>query len=235
MNILEELQVFSTEIVLLQGNIPKRDQLRKEAEEFRYHDHFFNTEMDISHYVKGSGARVIHVDTAEVNNPAVLKALESCHNRYFIFTGGGILAKEILEVKQFIHIHPGIIPKYRGSTCFYYSLLTEYSLGTTAFIMNENIDTGDIILTQRYRINYHIHEQQKLFLDFIVDPYIRAITLKKVLTQYMISGTMESTQQPPSDTPAYYVMHPLLRHLTIRKINSHYNNKIPQGVTVLEG
>ena len=83
---------------------------------------------------------------SDINNPKLVNYLKKSNTDYFIFSGGGILKSKILEAgPKFIHCHPGIVPEYRGSTCFYYSIINENNCGVTCFIMDANLDTGDII------------------------------------------------------------------------------------------
>ena len=86
----------------------------------------------------------------DINNTKLIEEIKSSSIDYMIYSGGGILKNEILSLEtKFIHLHPGIVPSYRGSTCFYYSILKEGRSGVTAFIMDQNLDTGDI-LHQKY-------------------------------------------------------------------------------------
>ena len=211
--------------------IQKLEAVRAEAKRFGYNEMFFNLDLDLFDFVANCGARVVSVPTTDINSTLVRESLKSCRNSYFVFTGGGILDKETLgQGKNFIHVHPGIVPHFRGSTCFYYSLLEDNSLGSTAFLMDEHIDTGNVIASTRFHMNYRIQPEQTLFMDYIVDPFIRAMTLKKVLSMYIREGRIVTSPQPPSDTPAYFVMHPLLRHLTIHRISRRYDENAPGGI-----
>ena len=141
-----------------------------------------------------------------------------CSPYEIIFTGGGILRKEILSLQKiFIHVHPGIIPEYRGSTCFYYSLLNNYSLGATAYIMNNKIDAGEIILQRNFTLNYLLNNDQFYFLDHVLDNFIRSQVLKKIIQLFKNKSHFNTVTEDCSGF-AYYIMHPLLRHLTIEKI-----------------
>ena len=138
----------------------------------------------------------------DINNPILIRYLQSLDTEFFIFTGGGILKHDILSSGvKFIHLHPGIAPSYRGSTCFYYSILNENYAGVTAYIMNKNLDTGDIIY-------------QKKYLDNIFDPYIRSETLIELLENKSTPFT-ESIKQNPFDGETYYIIHPVLKHIAI--------------------
>ncbi len=59
---------------------------------------------------------------------------------------GQILPKEILDIAPCINLHASILPKYRGASPIQQALLNgdEYS-GVTAMLMDEGLDTGDIL------------------------------------------------------------------------------------------
>ena len=51
------------------------------------------------------------------------------------------LAKEYKGLKPlFLHVHGGWAPEYRGSTAFYYGVVREHFLGTTAMWLDEGIE-----------------------------------------------------------------------------------------------
>ena len=100
----------------------------------------------------------------DINNPILTKYLQSLDTEFFIFTGGGILKHDILSSGvKFIYLQPGITPSYRGSTCFYYSILNENYAGVTAYIMDKNLDTGNIIFQKKWRLH-----QNELLLNLNV-------------------------------------------------------------------
>ncbi len=59
---------------------------------------------------------------------------------------GQILPKAVLDIAPCINLHASILPKYRGASPIQQALLNgdEYS-GVTAMLMNEGLDTGDIL------------------------------------------------------------------------------------------
>ena len=128
---------------------------------------------------------------------------------YLIFTGGGILKSEILNSgSKFIHFHPGIVPNYRGSTCFYYSIINDGNCGVTCFIMDEDLDTGDIIFQKIFP------PPTNRFVDEVYDPYIRAETLREVLGKKIIEkGNFK--KQYPNKGETYFIIHPVLKHIAI--------------------
>lgn len=59
---------------------------------------------------------------------------------------GQLLPKEVLDIAPCINLHASILPKYRGASPIQQAILNgdEYS-GVTAMLMDEGLDTGDIL------------------------------------------------------------------------------------------
>jgi len=148
-------------------------------------------------------------DFLDINHPKLIDFLKKNLCDYFIFTGGGILKKEILNLPtKFIHIHPGIVPYYRGSTCFYYSIINEQNSGVTAFIMDENLDTGKVIYQKKFNKPNH------QFVDEIYDPHIRSETLIDIFRNNIIEKD-DFREQNPENGDTYFIIHPVLKHIAI--------------------
>lgn len=145
----------------------------------------------------------------DINNNELKKFIDSISVDHLIFSGGGILQEEILSCNvNFIHFHPGIIPEYRGSTCFYYSILNHNYAGVTAFFMDSTLDTGDIIFQKKFEKPTHP------YLDEIFDPYIRSETLVEVIkTNKLASSNFPKQNVTAGET--YYIIHPVLKHIAI--------------------
>jgi len=145
----------------------------------------------------------------DINHPKLIEYLETISTEYMIFTGGGILQHEVLSLGiKFIHLHPGIVPEYRGSTCFYYSILNEDKAGVTAFIMDEHLDTGDTIIQKSFQKPHY------KYIDEVYDPYIRSETLIELLTKKNLMPT-NFVEQNPLEGETYYIIHPILKHIAI--------------------
>ena len=70
---------------------------------------------------------------------------------------GKILPKEILNLPKFgcINVHASLLPKYRGAAPVQWSILNgEKQTGVTTMLMNEGLDTGDMILKSVIDIEY---------------------------------------------------------------------------------
>lgn len=68
---------------------------------------------------------------------------------------GKILPKEILEIPALgcINVHASLLPKYRGAAPIQWAVLNgDKSTGVTTMYMDEGMDTGDMILTEKVDI-----------------------------------------------------------------------------------
>ena len=148
-------------------------------------------------------------DFVNINNSQLVDYLSKSGTDIFIFTGGGILKNDILNSgPKFLHLHPGIVPNYRGSTCFYYSIINDDVCGVTAYFMNEKIDTGDII----YQKNFSKPDHK--FIDDVYDAHIRSETLLHVLKNKLLSNN-KITKQDSNEGETYFIIHPVLKHIGI--------------------
>lgn len=234
LNIFLKNKCLPNEIIILSNDNEPTENIQKEAIIYDYNQQFFDTNLNIELILQKNKIDCHFVSQNNINHPEILDALKKCKNNYFIYSGGGILKKEILSLdKKFIHIHPGKIPEFRGSTCFYYSLLKNYSLATTSFIMDEELDRGNILYSIEFSINYQLQAEQHYFIDYILDPYIRACNLNKILCDYIKNHALYSTQQENDHGDDYFVIHPLLRKLAAEKIRKNYNTSLPSGIEVI--
>ena len=68
---------------------------------------------------------------------------------------GKILPKAILDIppKGCINVHASLLPKYRGAAPINWAIINgEKETGITTMLMDEGMDTGDILLTERVEI-----------------------------------------------------------------------------------
>lgn len=224
------------EVVVMESGFEFPDGFSVEVEKYGYKDVYYNPDITLED-IADRGTIVSRVMSSSINDPQLVEQLSSSESEYILFTGGGIVSPVTLSIaKEFIHIHPGYVPYYRGSTCFYYSLIEEYELGATAFFMAEQLDSGPIIRRDKYNINVLLNRDQKCFIDYILDPYIRMCTLENVLLKLAEGeNLLNSSEQhiEPCDKEAYFVAHPVLRAKACEIINNNYDESKPTGITVL--
>ena len=149
-----------------------------------------------------------------INSAKVAELIDARDERHVIVSvyGGQILKKEILSRgKFFIHVHSGLLPYYRGSTTIYYSVLNEGSVGVTSILLDDGIDTGQVIYKHSYKLNFDLR-----LTDRVYDPLIRANHLIKTIRMLTLKNIVFE-QQTDSDSQTYYVIHPVLKHVAIKK------------------
>jgi methionyl-tRNA formyltransferase len=178
---------------------------------------FFDIDKNLAYYKSRFSLLDIQVNNPDINSSDLKKIILKREELFFIFSGGGIIKPELLNIgKRFIHIHSGILPEYRGSTCFYYSILKENLAGATAFFMQSKLDLGDMIAKKIFNIP-KIEESDWFFFDLIFDPWIRAQLLYEVIKLYKEKETFCFEPQDQSKGATYFIIHPLLKNLAIRK------------------
>jgi folate-dependent phosphoribosylglycinamide formyltransferase PurN len=98
-----------------------------------------------------AGCEIIDVDS--VNSPACQQTLQAINPDAVMVVGARIIKKDTLSCidAPFINYHPGITPKYRGMNGAYWTLANrdDENLGVTMHLVDENVDTGDVLYQQR--------------------------------------------------------------------------------------
>ena len=159
----------------------------------------------------------IVLNTIDINSSKVIKEVNNLKSKYIIYSGPGgtLLREEILKTgKQFIHVHPGWLPDYRGSTTMYYSLLSESYIGASVIILNNEIDAGPIL----YKKKYHSIDKNIDF-DYTLDPLIRAKTL---IDFFKTNKLIKHAQTNSNKANTFFIIHPFLKHLSILSFNKKY-------------
>lgn len=134
--------------------------------------------------------------------------LHESKDHIYIFSGksGEIVKEDILEKGLFLHVHPGRLPQYRGSTTIYYSLLQEKACCATAFFLDTKIDTGEVIKEMSFGV-------LDIDFDYLYDPFIRTYLLINVLQ----SHNFNTKKQENNKAKEYYIIHPVLKKLALIK------------------
>lgn len=175
--------------------------------------HGFDISEAVSETLKKNNLKFKEFPFVDINNKELIRFIKNNEVDYLIFSGGGILKEEILSLKtKFIHFHPGIVPDYKGSTCFYYSILDKDQCGVSAIIMDIGLDTGNIIYQRVFEKPSHE------FIDDVFDPHIRSETLMDVLKKNNFDK-LEHKNQNSSDGDTYFIIHPVLKHIAILSCN----------------
>ncbi len=147
-----------------------------------------------------------------IDNKSVKKFLIKLREDIIVYSGysGKIIkSKSLINNKVFLHSHSGKLPKYKGSTTIYYSLIKEKKIYCTTFIMNSQIDQGKILLIKKYPLikNYK-------YLDKY-DNKIRAQNILYTLANFC--KLKKNAYNLKDNSSPYYIIHPILRYLIAKK------------------
>ena len=107
-----------------------------------------------------------HSNCSDPNAEETISIIKALKQSVIIYSGpaGAILKETVLNLgKKFLHVHPGIVPKFRGSTTIYYSLLKEGTVGASAFFMDRKIDQGPIIRQDTFP-NFEKNDEVEILL-----------------------------------------------------------------------
>jgi len=155
------------------------------------------------------------VDSLDINSENVITEIGKLSSDYVVYSGPGgtILRKEILSLgKKFIHVHPGWLPAFRGSTTIYYSMLLNSEVGCSVILFEEGIDEGPIL----YRGKYTISEKGVDF-DYVLDPLVRS---RALIDFFKIGEVKPILQDETCNANTFYIVHPLIKHCSILKYNN---------------
>ncbi len=109
---------------------------------------------------------------------------------------GQILPKQILDHAPCINLHASILPHYRGASPIQQSLLNnDAKTGVTAMLMDEGLDTGDIIKIQEFDIPR----------DMIVGELFDALT--KIATELCVDVLKNFNLYTPVKQDSSYATH----------------------------
>ena len=162
------------------------------------------------------------INEVNVNSEKIIRIISNLEEEIIIYSGygGTILRSDILSCgKKFLHVHGGFLPDYRGSTTNYYSALKEKYIGASSIIMSREIDEGPII----YRKKFNLPKDLSL-LDHYYDSFVRAYVLIKTIRILLKVKNFEDDlihQKNEFEVLPYYIIHPLLKHLSILKSNNY--------------
>ena len=171
------------------------------------------TNFDVLNEIKKLDISYDIYKSTNIHNSSIIKKIQSRTEKTFIYAGysGVILKKNILDTnKNFLHIHGGYLPKYKGSTTNYYSILEENTIGASAIFLNQKIDSGKILMSSKFKI-----PKKKSEIDDFYDSFVRGILLLKTIKSYYKNKKWPIKKVDKLNNKNYYIIHPLLKHVAI--------------------
>lgn len=149
----------------------------------------------------------------DINSREIISEVSKRKEKVFIFSGfgGSLLKEEILNLdKYFLHVHGGYLPDYKGSTTNYFSLLNESSIGASSIFLTKDIDSGPILLRRKFPAPKNRND-----IDYTIDSEVRTQILIETIEQYLRTGMWSFEEEHNSGGDTYYIIHPVLKHLSI--------------------
>jgi methionyl-tRNA formyltransferase len=206
LSVLTSNDIFPDSIILIEQPELKITQQRNVNE-------YFDNVSTVVDVAIQNNIDLIKIETDDINAKIVEKTIKSISSECIIYSGyaGAILGKELLNLgKSFIHIHPGKLPEYRGSTTMYYSILNERKITVTAIFLKEEIDSGPVIAEKSFELPKEID-----LIDSVFDPYFRSLLLLEILEKHTKLQESISSNKVNEEYPPYFIIHPVLKHIAI--------------------
>ena len=157
---------------------------------------------------KAKELKIETINPINLNDDDLIKRLKKLDADLFIVIAFKKLPKKIWLLPKIgtINLHTSLLPNYRGAAPINRVLINgERTTGVTTFFINENIDSGDIIMQESIKINNEttaaqLHEKLikkgcSLLLKTIVSLKKRKITLKKQSQSLCIENAPKITKE----------------------------------------
>lgn len=213
--------------VVYSDSISKMQDDARKYGNARNTNQYFDISTPVLSFLEEAGIPYEFVENKDINSEQMECAIQNLQQKYMIYSGYGgyILKPHLFRLgKRYIHVHAGILPKYRGSTTAYYSFLQEKIFGATAIFLSEGIDEGEIIAYDTFEV-----PKEPVDIDYIYEPYMRARVLIKVMKKYFSDGEFISYRQSTEGAETYFIIHPVLKHIAMLGIKKEQDNMKSDG------
>lgn len=136
------------------------------------------------------------LEVANHNDPAVPALLADAG--VSLLANGGTprrLGAAILDAAPVVNAHPGLLPKYRGASCCEWAIHNDDSVGVSAHFMDEEYDSGPIILSEALAI-----QPGWTYVDVRVALYrLSQRTLRDAIQRVVDHGLLPADLKPQPD------------------------------------
>ncbi|HHD78153.1 MAG TPA: methionyl-tRNA formyltransferase [Epsilonproteobacteria bacterium] len=122
-----------------------------------------------------------------LSDEGMFEAIQNAQPDFIIVAAfGQILPKSILDIAPCINLHASLLPQYRGASPVQQSLLNgDAKAGVTSMLMEEGLDTGDILET----------------IEFVIPEDMRLHALMQQLTEDACKLTLQTVRNFQAITP----------------------------------
>ncbi len=156
---------------------------------------------------------------ATFNSIAALEFLKKEHPDLLLFTGGGLLRKDLISLPALgvLNCHSGWLPQYRGMDVVEWAILQskgkKHQLGLSLHFMDQGVDTGPTLLQQKVVM---AKGESIVKLRARMEGMMPGVMLKGI--RGIRDGRLIPRPQQPGAGRQYFVMHARLQALTKKYI-----------------
>lgn len=177
----------------------------------------FDPDEEVAQTLRNYNISFQSIEVENINDLVVVETIKEWSSKYIIFSGGGILGKEILSLgKYFIHVHPGWVPDVKGSHCIEWSILTREACAVSAIFMAEQIDTGPVL----GRKEFPLPALEGKNISPLFSAHIRSAFLVELIERFAKDKTFKPIEQNPLKGTTYFKMHPVLNNIALKLCES---------------
>ena len=146
--------------------------------------------------------------TNNINTKILAKYIFSSKSNFLLFSGNDaeIIKNRLILTKKILHCHPGLLPKYRGSTVPYYSIIQDNSVHVSLIQISKKIDGGKVLFTKKFK-----PPKNKFDIEKNYDNYIRANTL----ISFLKTNKSVIKKRKDGNKNSYFIAHPIIRKIII--------------------
>ncbi|AQW83242.1 methionyl-tRNA formyltransferase [Campylobacter pinnipediorum] len=105
------------------------------------------TPPSVKLFLQENGYKIDIFQPKNLRDEDIIKKIKELNPDFIVVAAyGKILTKDILQIAPCINLHASVLPKYRGASPIQSALLAgEKQTGVTTMLMNEGLDTGDML------------------------------------------------------------------------------------------
>lgn len=170
--------------------------------------------------------QIKYVIVQNFNNEISEKFLCEIKPDLIIFTGGGLIRKNILSIPKIgiLNCHTGILPNYRGMDVVEWTALEEaidkIGFGVTLHFMDKGVDSGPILLTHEEPI-----KKDDTFSSIRERLEVRMAQLMLEGIEKIMNNAVHPIEQKQNEGKQYFVMHPRLKRIAIEKLSLYLKSR----------
>jgi folate-dependent phosphoribosylglycinamide formyltransferase PurN len=157
--------------------------------------------------VSAPDARIPTREVESVNQADVADAIRTLNPAAVVVTGTGIIGKKLLQTgPQFINIHCGITPRYRGVHGAFWAVVEGHPelAGTTVHLIDVGVDTGAIIGQDLITIDH-----DDTYRTLPIKQYLAGLNTVESAVRGALSGSLTTFQRDDLESYQWYSPTPL--------------------------